>query len=368
MLEDTDSTNGPTEMPGVDHLDLSLPPTSQQSSTVTVASTASKRSRLGSESGSDVPDTPCPPRKRLAAVTDSESDSGSESDDTTRGKQTSSKAGSIRPKDTAARSKTAAKTVDPHRFAVFRGKLHSIDPYAEVSEKTPRLVHCSACKAEVVMRTLYDVKYFKTHRNRAKCLKMQKTGLVNPTIRQWFSKQSSRNSTPSVSVPCPGLTRESDPKIANYLARTATLGGGAPSRPALAKAMFGITWSQLTRKQQASVIRKETTLYAWRNQRSLGAVFSTSCADNVSVRSLTVEPEPCFSCTRLRALSSFRTQLLRPMPDDANMKYVPKSWRDETLGNLYLKYHGLRNLVEQVCVLSITASFLRISLMYPCIG
>lgn len=39
------------------------------------------------------------------------------------------------------------------------------------------------------------------------------------------------------------------------------------------------------------------------------------------------------------------------MPDEANMKFVPKAYRCPELGTIYLKYKGVRELVEQVNLL-----------------
>ena len=37
------------------------------------------------------------------------------------------------------------------------------------------------------------------------------------------------------------------------------------------------------------------------------------------------------------------------MPNEENMKYVPKAYRNPELGTIYLKYKGVRELVEKVC-------------------
>ena len=232
-------------------------------------------------------------------------------------------------------------------MAMFRRKIRAVDPHAEFSGSDPRQVRCSACKKMILMRSVYDTKYLWVHRARRGCSAAQKKGFSNPTLHTFF-RRSIPSDAPLVDVPCPGLTRESNEKVKRYLLRTATAGGGAPSRPVLANSMFGATWALLSPKQKAVVRRKEATLYRWRNNRALGAVFSAECLKTIMVRNLEDEPSPCEHCRSLYHLHTFQCQLNCPMPAEENMKYVPKSWRDSELGTLYLKHKGLRELVEKV--------------------
>ncbi|KAJ7716107.1 hypothetical protein DFH07DRAFT_682571, partial [Mycena maculata] len=85
----------------------------------------------------------------------------------------------------------------------------------------------------------------------------------------------------------------------------------------------------------------------WKVGRSVGAVFSTNCHRDI----LTLEgndPEPCSACKKLLSLHAFQVAIRRQIPDDKKMKFVPKAYRDPDLGQIYLKYHGVRELVEQV--------------------
>jgi hypothetical protein len=211
------------------------------------------------------------------------------------------------------------------------------------------------------MRKPLDTKNFKIHRNTAKCNDNKKRGST-PSLHHYFSPSSlhkassvdqSTNRTLNIYVPCPGLTREANPNVARYLCRTATAGGGAPSRIRIAQTIYGKAlavqrWSQLTAAQQHVVQKHEVALYKWRNLKNLGTVFSVECTLKVAVASLLDEPPPCLACDRLLSLHTFQVQIARPMPSEENMKFVPKVWRDEAMGGLYLKYHGLRVLLEEV--------------------
>lgn len=172
------------------------------------------------------------------------------------------------------------------------------------------------------MRKLYDTKNLKTHRKADVCQKAQSTGYCcTPSLRTFFHKagdlQPSRKSAAPLSphqqirVPCPGLSKEGRPKVAQYLRRTSTAGGGAPSRTKLAGILFGkdVRWRDLSMRQKDIVCRREIALYRWRNFRNLGTVFSASCCLEVTIGSQTEEPTPCQQCLDLLSLKVFQTQL-----------------------------------------------------------
>ncbi|KAF7312426.1 hypothetical protein MIND_00256100 [Mycena indigotica] len=147
------------------------------------------------------------------------------------------------------------------------------------------------------------------------------------------------------SLPCPGLTCESNPKIARYLMRTSASGGGAPSRLRIALDLFETRWISLNKEQQRMVLRRENSLQQWKNSHSLGSVFSGSCLRNVDTADNSLV-KPCLPCNELRRLHTFQVAINRPMPQERDMKHVPKTYRSPELGALYLKYHGLRELME----------------------
>ncbi|KIM68191.1 hypothetical protein SCLCIDRAFT_1009705 [Scleroderma citrinum Foug A] len=50
---------------------------------------------------------------------------------------------------------------------------------------------------------------------------------------------------------------------------------------------------------------------------------------------------------RTTKIHTFQNVLNRKEPDEKNMKYVPKGYRCQELGSIYLKYHGVRQLIEE---------------------
>jgi hypothetical protein len=168
-------------------------------------------------------------------------------------------------------------------------------------------------------------------------------------------------------VACPGLTRESDPKIDRYLRRVTALGGGAPSRSKIAKTLWPSktnSWKNMKPSEQHMVLRREELSFLWRNVRgAVGAVFSSCCEKNVEVHG-EKEPFPCAKCTALRSLHTFQVALNRSMPSEENMKFVNFGNRCPELGEIFLKHKGVRKLIEEVCM-HIIQLFISLQIVAP---
>ncbi|KAF8156928.1 hypothetical protein B0H34DRAFT_657929 [Crassisporium funariophilum] len=94
------------------------------------------------------------------------------------------------------------------------------------------------------------------------------------------------------------------------------------------------------------VIRREEVLQCWKISRSADTIYSSSCESTVHTAPM-AEPQSCPECCNLYNVHTFLVAISRPMPDEANMKFVPKSYRCAELGEIYLKYKGVRQLVEK---------------------
>ncbi|KAJ6554369.1 hypothetical protein B0H19DRAFT_1071772 [Mycena capillaripes] len=240
------------------------------------------------------------------------------------------------------------------RLGAFRDKILEDDPLAEFDDTDVCRVRCSRCSTWIAMRVLYDLVRWQTHHATAKCAKNSKTGLSTPSLFSLGFTKKPPPSSPStvvapprrsITLPCPGLARESDNEIATYMARSSVTGGGAPSRPRLAMDLFGVKYSELDSSEQRTVLRREMTLQKWKLGRAVGAVFSASCLRDVSTLDGD-EPRACDECQGLYKLHSFKVAIHRPMPEEGTLKYVPVAYRDKELGTLYLRYHGVRDLIE----------------------
>ncbi|KAJ6594796.1 hypothetical protein B0H19DRAFT_1284500 [Mycena capillaripes] len=244
--------------------------------------------------------------------------------------------------DVQKQLKSAAKDAEfqanKTRLGNFRSKILKDDARAEFRDDDVRRIRCSHCAVWLEMRALYDILRWKQHRQTAKCVKIAQVKLPRGAL-------VAAPSQIMISMPCPGLTRESDEEIATYLARTSVSGGGAPSRSKMAMDLFSLGWKDLDKTQHRMVLRRELSLQKWRLARAVGAVFSTTCLQDV-LTAADREPEPCAECRALYKIHAFTVCIHRPMPKEKTMKYVPLGFRDPELGALFLKYQGLRELVE----------------------
>ncbi|VDC00175.1 unnamed protein product [Peniophora sp. CBMAI 1063] len=245
------------------------------------------------------------------------------------------------------------------RLDNFRQKVLEDNRHAEFKEKDVRAVRCSACGEWLRMRVPYDTGRWKEHRNTPKCQKKQSLGLASVSLTSFFRSQPQQPQPVSTPVgpplPCPGLRRECNKLIDQYLYRSSATGGGAPSHLVLAFELFGhilslkdCAWSSLSPSRQHMVLRREESRYKWLNSRASGAIFSKLCCGTSRSPAGTPEDKvlPCADCHDLRKLHTFQNALNWPVPDDANMKHVPQLYRSEELGNIYARVNGLKKLME----------------------
>ncbi|KAH7924394.1 hypothetical protein BV22DRAFT_1195934 [Leucogyrophana mollusca] len=258
-------------------------------------------------------------------------------------------------------------------LSAFRRKVLQQDPHAEFNTRDLRAVRCSACAEWIVMRVLYDIRRWNDHRASRKCQKRRSSGLVTKSLCAFFpltaglSSASPSNLHPSSddenlhpssddemncdTVDCAGLPRTKYPRVGSYLDRSAAEGGGAPCRRRIARQLFPgfsdeeLAWPMLSARHRQMVLVRERALQKWHNRRNIGAVFSSSCTGVGLVTN--GEPSACAACLSLLKLHSFQNILNRKMPIDENMKFVPKAFRCPDLSSIYLKYEGVRKLVEE---------------------
>jgi hypothetical protein len=286
---------------------------------------------------------------------DSDSDSNEGHSIHRRRRLSGPQAGSSWAAQKALRDRVKASSIVPSRakLQTFQRKIRADDPRAEFQDKSLLKVRCSACAQWITMRALYDLKLWKHHRATQKCMKKRATGLLT---RSLFALGFGEPSKPSKEYlgtcpfPCPGLSQDSSPLIGRYLCRTAAAGGGAPSRQTLIKDLFGfghVSWRDLTSKQQRMVLRREEMLYLWKVSRSTQSIYAAGCETTVYA-SPAGNPNPCAECLSLYNLHKFTVALNRKIPNEENMKFVPRKYRPTELGKIYLKCKGVRELVEKV--------------------
>lgn len=252
--------------------------------------------------------------------------------------------------------KPHTKTTD-ERLASFQAIIRAIDPGASFDPQDICKVCCGRCSGWRTCKP-YDIERFNVHRD--SCLTNKKIQGTTSSLKDLFAKQRLVSAAvptprplPRTDMPCMGLTADLVPEVQDYLRRTAVPGGGAPTRHALSLCLFNRKWVLLAPSEQARVRSAEAHEYLWLNRHGIEAVFSARCHKTVTIASTSSRVNnTCAACHSVRDRKVFKNALTRPIPDDANRKYVPYSYREEELGELYLKYHGLADLVKKVCFLS----------------
>ncbi|KAL1701957.1 hypothetical protein EV121DRAFT_211101 [Schizophyllum commune] len=240
------------------------------------------------------------------------------------------------------------------RLTAFRAKILDDDPYAEFNDDDLFQVRCSACGGWIEMRVLFDLLRWREHRRTLKCTTNRQKGLRSSSLLAFgFARQdkSCRSTGPSlrrcIQMPCMGLvaTTAPDDKLMRYIRRTTSAGGGAPSRTALALELYETCYKDLTAAQQRVVLTEEALRYQWTVSRQTSSVRAQNCLRSVECYN-DESPEACVNCVNLRSNHIFQNALNRAMPSDNNFKYTPKGYRGGPESEVYLKYEGVRDLVE----------------------
>ncbi|KAF9646258.1 hypothetical protein BDM02DRAFT_3075868, partial [Thelephora ganbajun] len=131
------------------------------------------------------------------------------------------------------------------------------------------------------------------------------------------------------------------------LRRSSAPGGGATSRTIITQELYnGCKYKQLTKVQKANVRRIQTLRFRWINDHHEERVVSVKCLGTVATKAGIEEAEPCTECVALLRLRTLRNVLHRPIPDDKNLKYIPKECLGTLLGKLYVAHLGLREIME----------------------
>ncbi|KAL7281612.1 hypothetical protein ACG7TL_004929 [Trametes sanguinea] len=112
----------------------------------------------------------------------------------------------------------------------------------------------------------------------------------------------------SIIIPCPGIRDSSDSPIAPELFGDKTL-----------------AYSALSEKEKELVLTEQQHQWAWRNDHTAVAVFSTA---------------------RVLYSKVFRNALRVPVPEGHNYKFLNTQYRNETLGTIYTQVHGIRELLK----------------------
>lgn len=238
----------------------------------------------------------------------------------------------------------------------FKRKIRLIDPGADfvVGGNVKAVTH-SVCGQTVKMKEPYNTAHFIRHTGTCsgppKVTRGRKNTFVPPPpnggISRFFVPAKRAIAVPLQSLPCPGLTEAQHARIPIYLRRSSASGGGATSRTIITQQLYnGCIYKHLTKVQKANVRRTQALRFRWINDHHEERVVSAKCLGTVATKAGIEEAEPCTECTALLRLRVLRNVLRRPVPDDKNLKYIPKECIGTILGKLYVAHLGLREIME----------------------
>ncbi|KAI0070186.1 hypothetical protein K474DRAFT_1713553 [Panus rudis PR-1116 ss-1] len=267
---------------------------------------------------------------------------------------------------------------DQKRLDRMKKTLSGLDPNAEIDESTCKAIRHPRCGKTLQMRTAYDLKNFRTHlkwcgpeadakrksaehgvsKKSAQAKSKRGAGMrsittyMKPAV-QGSAVASGMTATTIVVIPCIGIAPEIEPLVETMLSRTMALGGGGRAVPDIAQDKYGDLYKNLSRKRQRDVRAINKSEWKWRNDHNDQSVHSVHCSGvlklTIPIGSSSANQEPramaCAACLGLLNLKQFKNALRVPMKADGNLKHIPHIFRGTTLGKLYAKIEGLKDLM-----------------------
>jgi hypothetical protein len=173
---------------------------------------------------------------------------------------------------------------------------------------------------------------------------------ADPSIDNTLSGSASPTPPPSTMIRCRGLRPEHDIRVLGVIDRSKL--GGKTSILTVAMNEYGKEFKALTEEEKASVRNAVTASAQWIcHYNPIKHVRRSNCEQVCDPDMAEVEPaDICNPCADLLHLRAFQTAMNRPIPEEKNLKFVPKSNRNKTEAILYGRYVGLKEIIEaSVC-------------------
>ncbi|KAJ6459147.1 hypothetical protein C8R47DRAFT_1028273 [Mycena vitilis] len=255
-------------------------------------------------------------------------------------------------------------TADPVRYRKWQDTLRNGkggkngDPKVVFHATDVKKARHSLCGYWVTMGEVYEAGRWNLHMKSA-CPalnpgKKKKIGdglLGVPTLQGlgWGAKKDSDKKPSRPTLPCPGITPSTCPRLPIYLRRTGASGGGARSVTAIARSLFGklALFRRLTGRDREDVVDTQRHERQWVNDHAKQRVFSTRCKKHVLAAGLDGSRTlPCSECSLILGNARFKQAIRLPIPDDENYIYVNRQFRNQELGELYARTIGLKEIIE----------------------
>lgn len=227
----------------------------------------------------------------------------------------------------------------PKYTSQFDKKLSELDPYAKRHPQDLLLICHARCGKWIKIRAPSNIGWFKDHVGKCKGQASGGIRTLDSMKDTWFSKAKT---TPSTRLPCPGLSSESDSRIEAYLSRSSASGGGGPAYAVIVNEYFGSDkdYLNLTPSERLEVLAIQQQRRQWTNVHHTKRIYSTSCPKIGRTETGGSKVLPCVQCSEVLQLPGFNRVLRTKAPDEDNMKYVPKRWREIGSDELLGKYEG----------------------------
>ena len=166
--------------------------------------------------------------------------------------------------------------------------------------------------------------------------------------------QSSAPSLPNrtnITFPCPGLTKNDDPRIGQYVKRTSVTSAGGKDLFKVTKQLFKIKFNKLSSRRKEIVRQKQIQTHRWsvdHTRKRIHAIGAKPCT-GVSQMAEDGKLLPCDRCLKLLSLHRFRNAISRKPPKDKNRVYVPHHVQPAEIGKMYgLGFSGLIDGVRPI--------------------
>ncbi|KXN81592.1 hypothetical protein AN958_04402 [Leucoagaricus sp. SymC.cos] len=143
--------------------------------------------------------------------------------------------------------------------------------------------------------------------------------------------------------PCGGLSSMDDLCIGNYLTCVTALGGGGEDPREIAKRRFRKNLGELTDKERQNVEDVQCLMRRWINDHQQMCVYSPTCRKLISIRG---QEHSCTECCSVLKIREFMNALQKKKPAAENMKFTNIKYHAPVLGDLFIQYLGLQDVIE----------------------
>ncbi|KAJ7727802.1 hypothetical protein DFH07DRAFT_970018 [Mycena maculata] len=252
-------------------------------------------------------------------------------------------------------SKSAMALQKNSRHATLRTTGKFPDPKVMFHLTDIKVAYHSLCGGRVTMGEVYEAgKWNFHHTNSCPVLHPEKRKRIGdglggtPTLKKlgFFTAGEPGAKKPRATIPCPGITASTCPRLPVYLIRTGAAGGGARSLPAIASQIFSKLFRNLNSKKKI-VANTQCHERKWINDHTQQRVLSTRCKKTVvAVGVDDIHILPCSECSLILGNAQFKQAIRLRIPDDENYIYVNHQYRNQALGHIYARTIGLKEIIE----------------------